>query len=329
MMTLSKIFLLPLLLLSLLPLAAGATATVAAPRGEGSPNLQLPGTPTWGTKASQTFPAGTSYASSKTAVQVFFERLKLFWQSYVMKYGLAVMVLLVMVGGFMMMSAHGEEENFTHGVGLVKTAVFGSAGLIAPAVILEFFAMMQTANSSNTAKIGGSFDTTFEAFLQAAMQAIINISAPIAVLALAVGAGFWIFSFGNQNAPAKGWTILRQVAIGLLVISFSYSIIAIASKLFFGQATGTSSEKAGILEGQWFDTTGGVQTIWPSVATAVIWVLGPVALVAILVAAYIQLVSEDADHIDRARRILLYAAAGLALATLSYAIVNAVLKVSF
>lgn len=252
---------------------------------------------------------------TRKVVQVTFNRLQVIWEKVVAKYGLMALVVMLVLGGVKIVMAAGSEEDFKDGMTIVKWSVLGMVALVIPYGLIEFFVRMSgTANRLGESETGSFVNQPLDSLLGSVLDIALGLIGIIAILVILVGAFYWVFSMGDVEKAKKGINAIKHSAVGLLLATFAYTIVRIGSDIAF--------KGDGLLEQKFLEPD-----LYVQIATTIMYILGPAALVAIMIAGYVAMISEDADHIQKAKRIVMYAAGGLVLAFLSYAIVELVVTV--
>ncbi|MCX6807665.1 MAG: hypothetical protein NTZ80_02590 [Patescibacteria group bacterium] len=241
---------------------------------------------------------------------------------------LSVALLLIVIGGFRMLISAGNQEHFDKGKENIILGIKCIAVPAVPAIILSLANWFQTTGSAAKTALGsGAIDiekalpAMAESVSNVIITSILKISGAVAIVIFVVSAGFWIFSMGNEDIAGKGKKALTFSGIGLIVITMAYSIVRVLSKLAYGSNPGDQTD--GLLEGNFLEPA-----IYMRLAATLMYILGPASLVALLYASYALIIKKDQDHLDRARKIAMYAIIGLVVALVAYAAIELITSIS-
>lgn len=242
------------------------------------------------------------------------------WQKYLSNFLLLIAVFLIIWGGMRMVISGGSEDGFAKGKKSVKWGVLFVALPAFPKLIVDLgnkvgstLGVFKDGNFSVQKPLESEID--IEQIILGLSSVILEIIGAVAIIVIVIGASFWVFSAGNEKAIEQGKRAVEYSVIGLVVILFSYSIVRLLSLAAYG---GTN----GLLEGNLLEVAP-----YMKMAGTMIYILGPASLVAIMASGYTIMVSQDDDYMVKAKRILMWAVAGLIMALMAYAVVELILEI--
>lgn len=256
-------------------------------------------------------------------VSGFFFNIAQFLTTFIVSAALAVIIF----GALMYILALGDESRLARAKRIILFSliglIIGMVGFVGVAVVCEITGASGSdcATVMSWLQIGGETKTPGEfiaALLSRAADIILQFIAAAALLAIIWGAVMYITSLGDESRVAQAKRIILYSVIGM--------IIAIAFEFFLALAceiTGFTEEACSGIP----DTSELVVNLM-NAASIILSLLSILAVGAIVYGAYLYITSQgQEDKAAQGKRVILYAALGLIIATLSAVIVNVVINV--
>lgn len=170
--------------------------------------------------------------------------------------------------------------------------------------------------------VGGVSNNDIRTIVLNVLFSILAFMALAAVVVIAIAGIYLVVSVGDESAKEKAKKIIQYAIAGLIVIALAAAIVALVAA-----ATGSGGLFGPVPFWPTGNSPGSIRDIILRILLAVLFFLGLAAVVVIVIAGIMLVLSlGDESAKDRAKRIILYAIAGLIIVALAAGIVILVIN---
>jgi len=138
-----------------------------------------------------------------------------------------IAVLMFIYGGFLYITAHGEEQNASKGLKSIYTGAIGIFIILMSRFIVEILVPISEKGIGLDRSKAFTSDVTGNQQIVELTNWLLGFSSLIAISSLIYGGYIWLISGGDENLHTKAVTILRNTLIGFVIIFAAYTIVMV------------------------------------------------------------------------------------------------------